>query len=657
MAKTTTKARSLFAAAMAMVGANAWAADIKVLGTNTRGDLVLGLNGEIVADDLKQFVAATATLPKVVVQLNSPGGLVGEAIGIAQIVRARGFAVSVAPKTRCASACALIWLSAAERYASATGQVGFHAVYRKEDHAVAGSGNALVGAYFARMGVRDSVIAYITNADPREMNWLTAAKAKELGIIIQPEPAAFYELRTVSGPAPGFVSYRAVVPAKIAACEHDTMKALMDKTANSDAPNTDGKCKQIADQDIVTVEELDGGTAMACVRRSIDTACLWTPLAATQIQVGMPASAPRPPAAPLPLAEVDDVEICRRAVSSRTGRWNPDENLAVVSALRRGYNTPGTCKAKVACATPADVASAKRLSAIACEADVFQTSTTDLCRAVLPDVRDDNVPAWRTEPSFLYATEELQRRRVTPRACAEMIPATAAAKPAAPEPVAAKPSAPESVVAKPAAPDAVAGTPVSPSREALGLALMRAVPRINSSTVEPLLTAYMAAEGVKALAVSEKGGWVWTSSVSTDLATLERLVLERCQIRANAKCGLAAINNALTGEVMSGSLNAFDMPRVSYTGPFDIGMIPGVANPQRRPEVRTYAEAQGGKAIALHPSGDLSVITNAADQQTANQKALEACTTDATRQARSGACLLYAEGDAVVLTQRRLKAE
>jgi hypothetical protein len=71
-----------------------------------------------------------------------------------------------------------------------TSRIGFHAAYKRENGVAreVGSGNALVGAYLARLGLPDSAIALLTTAPPNEMLWLTSADAKALGAIVLDDP-------------------------------------------------------------------------------------------------------------------------------------------------------------------------------------------------------------------------------------------------------------------------------------------------------------------------------------------------------------------------------------------------------------------------------------------------------------------------------------
>jgi hypothetical protein len=61
--------------------------------------------------------------------------------------------------------------------------VGFHSAY-KEDGSVAGGGNAIVGAYLARLGFKYETIYYLTQTAPKEMEWLDSDKVKKYGISV-----------------------------------------------------------------------------------------------------------------------------------------------------------------------------------------------------------------------------------------------------------------------------------------------------------------------------------------------------------------------------------------------------------------------------------------------------------------------------------------
>lgn len=142
------------------------------------------IEGEIEFGDEARFADLAIGLPHGIVLLNSPGGNVHAGIEIGKAIRLKGFGTAVAGGHHCASACALAWLGGIQRMMSSDSAVGFHAVYLDSDpDRLADSvGNALVGAYLNSIGLAPQAIAYITEAQPREMRWLSFEDARAVGI-------------------------------------------------------------------------------------------------------------------------------------------------------------------------------------------------------------------------------------------------------------------------------------------------------------------------------------------------------------------------------------------------------------------------------------------------------------------------------------------
>src|SRR5262249_4478207 len=64
---------------------------------------------------------------------------------------------------------------------TAGASIGFHAAGDITSGA-SGSANAFIGAYLRDLGMSLATIVYVTSAPPSSVNWLTPAKANELGI-------------------------------------------------------------------------------------------------------------------------------------------------------------------------------------------------------------------------------------------------------------------------------------------------------------------------------------------------------------------------------------------------------------------------------------------------------------------------------------------
>ena len=123
-----------------------------------------------------------------VVMLNSIGGSTFAGIEIGKAIRLKNFATVVPEGFMCASACGLAWLGGVRRFMSGKARVGFHATYETQggQPEVSSVGNAAVGAYLSQLGLPLSAIAYISEAKPSEMQWLTFADARSVGIEVEP---------------------------------------------------------------------------------------------------------------------------------------------------------------------------------------------------------------------------------------------------------------------------------------------------------------------------------------------------------------------------------------------------------------------------------------------------------------------------------------
>ena len=159
-------------AAEIRVGKAGGAAAILVYGTFAYGD------GE-------RFEQLSTTLPKgTTVMFDSAGGNLLAGLKIGETMRARGFSSLVGAGSVCASSCAIAWLGGTRRYLSSGGRLGFHAA--SGDEGVSAPGNALVGAYMARLGLKQEAVYALTAASPYDIAWLDFASARTLGIAVEP---------------------------------------------------------------------------------------------------------------------------------------------------------------------------------------------------------------------------------------------------------------------------------------------------------------------------------------------------------------------------------------------------------------------------------------------------------------------------------------
>jgi hypothetical protein len=177
--------RLLTAAAVAaalVMPSLAQAAEVTVRKDNTGRPMII-INGSIKIGDFEKFNKVATKLPAgTIVGLNSYGGVVIDAINIGHVVRNKRF-LTVAGSV-CASACTYIWLAGIERGAFDDSNIGFHSAYNVNTMQADGAANAVVGAYLTKLGFGYNAIIYFTDTPPDSAEWLTFAKAKQLGIKI-----------------------------------------------------------------------------------------------------------------------------------------------------------------------------------------------------------------------------------------------------------------------------------------------------------------------------------------------------------------------------------------------------------------------------------------------------------------------------------------
>jgi hypothetical protein len=167
------------------------AANFKAISLDCEGKpgcFLLVIEGKIEFNDSKKFeqIIAKNNVKMAVVGLNSPGGNVLEAYVIGKMIQEKGYTTYVPGFASCVSACAMIWTAGSTRQVEAKAKIGFHGAYTVDGRGRvvggASSGNALVGSFYAHVGLSDMAILYMTSAGPNEMRWLNPVEAKKYNI-------------------------------------------------------------------------------------------------------------------------------------------------------------------------------------------------------------------------------------------------------------------------------------------------------------------------------------------------------------------------------------------------------------------------------------------------------------------------------------------
>lgn len=148
---------------------------------------LIGIVGDLVTGDDKKFTAEALPLDNAIVAFDSNGGNLMAGINIGKAIRLKGFKTLVLEHNTCASACAIAWLGGPQRYMAAGAHVGFHAAYLDNDglKIPTATGNALVGAYMAQLGLSDGAIVYVTSAGPDDIQWLSFSDASRVSIDVK----------------------------------------------------------------------------------------------------------------------------------------------------------------------------------------------------------------------------------------------------------------------------------------------------------------------------------------------------------------------------------------------------------------------------------------------------------------------------------------
>lgn len=152
-----------------------------------RGHTVLKLSGAIVAGDSERFLRLAPTIPTMahglpVLLLESPGGSVGEAFKLSQLMETLRFHTVVPDGARCASACAsIIFISGTYRTVEPFGLLGQHSC--SLDGVADQKCNELLGQHAVTKGVsHGSIAAFVTYTAPEDILWFSREDADGWGL-------------------------------------------------------------------------------------------------------------------------------------------------------------------------------------------------------------------------------------------------------------------------------------------------------------------------------------------------------------------------------------------------------------------------------------------------------------------------------------------
>jgi hypothetical protein len=170
-------------AALLLLGEGAFAAsrDAAMPSGRQREQIVLSMSGVMGPGSYREFRRVLRRAEPDLIVLEGPGGVLGEAILIADEVRKRGIATAVGPNDRCASACAIVFLAGRTKYMGRGAKVGLHSATFVDGQADP-EATGVMAAYLAELGVPESTLRRMAMTAPDHIRWLSKAEQKALGI-------------------------------------------------------------------------------------------------------------------------------------------------------------------------------------------------------------------------------------------------------------------------------------------------------------------------------------------------------------------------------------------------------------------------------------------------------------------------------------------
>jgi hypothetical protein len=187
--------------------------------------------------------------------------------------------------------------------------------------------------------------------------------------------------------------------------------------------------------------------------------------------------------------------------------------------------------------------------------------------------------------------------------------------------------------------------------KALNLVMSTATPDLYFNRREIMVQEYEKAQVNKALAVNIKKAEYWQTTDQDSKSVTSERALEGCQLRFGSPCKLLAVNDDLA---QLGPTAEPEMPRLKYSGGFDLNQLPIVKdNIRKRTDVQNYLSAPQPKAIAIHPIGQMFVVSDRPTTKEAADAALARCDLAPGRKKSDGPCYLYALNNDVVISKRQ----
>ena len=214
------------------------------------GSVIIQLSGGIVPGDGDAFVsalqkAAAAGKPVESVQLNSPGGNLGEGAKLAAAIKLGQLSTVVPSGAVCASACFLAFAAGEQKFAGDEARIGVHKASEKggTETRQSATATALMAKFANELGVPSSIIRQMVATPPTQVVWLDqrdlhSMGVRTLGVNVQPAQIARETVIIVQKPATDATAV--IVPGK-QGIDRSPWTEFIERTTALSAQQNEGK--------------------------------------------------------------------------------------------------------------------------------------------------------------------------------------------------------------------------------------------------------------------------------------------------------------------------------------------------------------------------------------------------------------------------------
>lgn len=176
-----------------------------------------------------------------------------------------------------------------------------------------------------------------------------------------------------------------------------------------------------------------------------------------------------------------------------------------------------------------------------------------------------------------------------------------------------------------------------------------ATPGIAEQDRQEIISRYLEGSLHRAMAVQDSYRHYFFSQGHDDVTSAAERTLEGCQLRFAKACAIVAVDDNPSLE----TLVFKEMPRLTYSGEFDLSRIPAISAKLRsRKDIQSYYSAPAPKAMVIHPLGFVFTSFGERSPKDAQADGLRRCNGDTLRAGAEGPCFVYAVGNSVVLPER-----